>query len=177
MFPSWIYLFVLFLKNSMCVSQITTCAEHVIFSKHKLSVCVKAHVLLISPFSSVYSGLTGSRVQLTCSWHHHCQQGPETDKINECCQLAVAAVIKQTRVSPSSQKPNSNPSSLAKRKDWRETTVRPQLGFTVTRGDYIRTLCRKLGKPHLAVNIQLGCGLEPKDTLWKWHVSQSVTVP
>lgn len=36
-------------------------------------MCVRAHVLVISPLSTVYTGLTGAEVWAA----HRCQQGPE----------------------------------------------------------------------------------------------------
>lgn len=75
---SQVDLFLLFLKNSLGASGVRSVALNMPFFQTRAEcVCVRAHVLVISPLSSVYAGLTGAEVWAAWYQHHHCQQGPQ----------------------------------------------------------------------------------------------------
>lgn len=87
MFPHWVYFY--YFKRIVYVRQGSGLALSMPFFQTQAEyVCVRAHVLVISPLSSVYTGLTGAEIWAA----HHCQQGPEkVGKKTRCagCRLAV----------------------------------------------------------------------------------------
>lgn len=87
---SQVDLFLLFLKDRVGasgVSGVTLSMPY--FQTRAESVSVWAHVLVISPLSSVYTGLTGAEVRAARCRHHRCQQRPPNSwkKEKVCCFL------------------------------------------------------------------------------------------